>query len=224
MRKHVALILLISILLTICGCTTAAPQNCNHNYYLSDYVEASNMTNGHKHFTCSNCGHSYDEVIPKKDPSSNPSEKTEPTQVEEDPTRKRSVKLFDYPMYSNHDVITGVVDLLKYCSEETDVDGWKHTDCYKICGSTTDAWIRYEINGNFSTVSGRIFDFNNSGGSGWLEFYDGEDFLASTKKVGDGVSSIEFEFDIAGVKYLTVYFRATSAGTWMIADDIMMTK
>ena len=223
----VALIAVIMIT-TFCGCSIIPQKSCDHNYYLVDYTDATTSANGYQKFTCSNCGNSYQEVIPVKEVSTHEEGSKNTTDIPEettpDLTRKRSANLFDFPMYSDKDVINGAVDKLVYCSEETDVDGWKHNDCYKICGSTSEAWARYEVDSKYTTVSGKIYDANSAGGSGWLEFYDGEDFLAATPKVDNETTSIEFEIDITDVEYLTVHFCSTEAGTWMIADDIILMK
>lgn len=224
-RKIIGLVLLSAILIaSFCGCSVTAQKNCDHSYYLSNYAEATASTNGYKELTCSNCGNSYREVIPVKGAQGIMTEDG-PVQdvVDEAPnmTRKRSIKLFDYPLYSSE---CGIVQTLNYCAEETDVDGWKHKDCYKLCGSEYENWYRYELSGKYTTVSGTIYDANKAGGSGWLEFYDGEDFLAATPKVDEENTSVEFEIDITGVEYLTVHFRSTEPGTWMIADDIVLTK
>lgn len=224
--KIIGLALLSAILIaTFCGCSATAQKNCNHNYYLSNYAEATTITNGYKELTCSNCGNSYREVIPATGGQGIMTEDgpIQNTVVEEAPdlTRKRSVNLFDYPLYSSE---CGIVQTLNYCSEETDVDGWKHKDCYMLCGSEYANWYRYEISGKYTTVSGALYDANKAGGSGWLEFYDGEDFIAASPKVDNENTSVEFEIDITGVEYLTVHFRSTEPGTWMIADDIVLTK
>ena len=224
MKRTIALFAAIVLVFSLCGCSSKTDEPCAHNYYLSDIVDATSKTTGVKTFTCSKCGNTYTEVIPRQEDSSVQNSTSKETEPEEDLTRKRSVNLFDYPQYSNKNVITGITDKLKYSAEETDVDGWKHTDCYMVCGSTTEAWVRYEINGKYTTLSGSLFDANTSGGSGWLEFYDGDEFIAATKRVGDGTSSTEFEIDITGVEYLTVHFCSTHAGTWMIADDVILTK
>lgn len=227
--KIISFSLLAAIMITtFCGCSAIPQKACNHNYYLSDYSDATVSDNGFKKFTCSNCGNSYQEVIPSKEVSvhaeTSKAASDVPEETTPDLTRKRSVNLFDFPMYSDKDVINGAVDKLVYRSEEIDVDGWKHNDCYMICGSTSEAWARYEVDGKYTTVSGNLYDANSAGGSGWLEFYDGEDFLAATPKVDNETTSIEFEIDITDVEYLTVHFRSTKAGTWMIADDIVLTK
>lgn len=218
MTRILCLVLTVAVFITaFCGCSAISRKMCSHNYYLSDYTEATASADGSKTFTCSNCGNSYREIIPAQ--ISAAAEETAP-----DLTRKRSVKLFDYPVYSNKNVITGAVDKMVYCAEKVDTDGWKHTDCYEICGAEYEAWVRYEISGKYTALSGKLYDSNSSGGAGWLEFYDGEEFLAATPKVDNENTSVEFEIDITGVDYLTVHFRSDKAGTWMIADDIVMTK
>lgn len=220
MKRALSLALIAVLLLGLCSCGSNTSANCSHNYYLADYVNATAAENGYKKYSCSNCGHSYSEIIPAQQGNSQISSDAEKaSEPEEDLTRKRSVNLFDYPVYSQE---TGKVKNLYYQAETFDVDGWKHSDCYEFFGSPYREWVRYEINGKYSTIKGTIYDMNDSGGAGWLEFYDGDDFLAATKKVGDGTTSTEFEIDITGVQFLTVYFCATQDGTWMIADDIVM--
>jgi len=226
--KIISFTLITAIIITTsCGCSVIPQKSCNHNYYLADYADATSSANGYKKFTCSSCGNSYQEVIPAKKASAHDESKNTanvPEETAPDLTRKRSANLFDLPVYSDKDVINGAVDKLVYRSEEADVDGWKHNNCYMICGSTSEAWVRYEVNGKYTTVSGNLYDANSAGGSGWLELYDGEDFLAATPKVDSETTSVEFEIDITGVEYLTIHFRSTKAGTWMIADDIILTK
>lgn len=224
--KIISVILITATMATIfCGCSAIPQKSCNHNYYLADYAESTASGNGYKKFTCSNCGNSYQEVVPSKEVATREETSMDtpdiPEETTPDLTRKRSVNLFDLPVYSYKD---GYVDSLCYRAEETDADGWKHKDCYIICGSEYERWYRYELNGKYSTASGAIYDYASSGSSGWLEFYDGEDFLAATPKVDNETTSIEFEIDITDVEYLTVHFRSTDAGTWMIADDIVLTK
>lgn len=217
MKKAISVCLVLVICLSLCACGADSNDDaaiCAHNYYLSDYLDATGSANGYQKYTCSNCGHTYQEVIPAKGTNANESQ-------EPDLTRKKSVNLFDLPIYSDE---MGTVLPLIYCSELTDVDGWKHTSCYEICGRTTETWVRYELNGKYTTIVGKLFDANDAGGAGWLEFYDGEDFLAATPKIDENTSSVEFTIDITGVEFLTVHFCATRAGTWMIADDVMLTN
>lgn len=218
-RKTGAMMLAtMMMLVSFAGCS-AGRKDCDHNYYLSEHKDASVTDNGYKEYTCSECGNSYHEVIPAKEAMVSSEKGKEETR---DLTRKRSVNLFDLPVYSDEEVVSGTVLSLSYSAEETDADGWKHTDCYRLCGAKTERWIRYDLGSKYSTVSGKLYDANNSGGSGWLEFYDGEDFLAATPKVDSQTVSVAFEIDISGVEYLTVCFRATEPGTWMIADDIIL--
>lgn len=135
------------------------------------------------------------------------------------------VNLFGLKAYSDKNVISGSgVQRLTHSNEEIDVDGWKHTDCYKLCGSEQDAYIRYELKGQYSKLTGNLYDSNSAGGAGWLEFYDGEKLIYTTERIGGSTTKTEFEFDISGVEFLTVYFRATESGTWMIADDIILSN
>ena len=222
LTQHISRVLLliisVSLMLTFLGCSSNKQTSCNHNYYLSDYSDATASANGYKKFTCSNCGNTYQEVVPAKGgESASNNQETE----EADLTRKKSVNLFDLPIYSDK---MGNVVSLSYCSERTDVDGWKHKNCYEICGSKNEEWVRYELNGKYSTIDGKLFRAGDGNGAGWLEFYDGDDFIAATPKVDKTTTSTEFEIDISGVEYLTVHFCASESGTWMIADQIMLIK
>lgn len=217
----VALIAAIMIT-TFCGCSAIPQKSCNHNYYLSDYAEATSSSNGYKKFTCSNCGNSYQEVVPSKEVSTREETSKDtpdiPEETTPDLTRKRSVKLFDLPIYSDKNL------WLHYISEEADLDGWKHSDCYKVCGSRTESWVRYELDGKYAMLSGNLYAARNFSDSAWLEFYDGEEFLAATPKLSNRATSVAFEIDISGVDYLTVHFCSDDSGNWMIADNIILTK
>lgn len=223
--KIISFALLVSTMVTsFCGCSIIPQKSCNHNYYLSDYADATSATNGYKEFTCSNCGNSYQEVIPIKEAAAHEESKNTadvPEETMSDLTRKHSVNLFDLPVYSSE---YGYVETLSYSAEETDSDGWKHKDCYLLCGSPYENRYRYELDSKYTTVSGNLYDYNKSGATGWVEFYDGEEFLAATPKIDNTSTSTEFEIDITGVEYLTVHICATDPGTWMIADDIVLTK
>lgn len=104
------------------------------------------------------------------------------------------------------------------------MDGWKHEDCYQICGTDQEAWIRYELNGKYTMARGNLYDLNASVGSGWLEFYDGDDLLAITPRGDRTTTAVDFEIDITDVQFLTVHFCAAESGTWFIADDIILTN
>ena len=69
--KIIPVVLIAAIMITtFCGCSAIPQKSCNHNYYLADYAESTAYDNGYKKFTCSNCGNSYQEVIPTKEVSS----------------------------------------------------------------------------------------------------------------------------------------------------------
>ena len=68
--KIISVILITATMATIfCGCSAIPQKSCNHNYYLADYAESTASDNGYKKFTCSNCGNSYQEVVPSKEVS-----------------------------------------------------------------------------------------------------------------------------------------------------------
>lgn len=201
------------------GCGAKTEKVCDHHYYLSGYTAATSSSNGYQEFTCSECGSTYRETIPMDHTAGASSQASEP-----DLTRKRSVNLFDLPVYSNKNAIDGVLNKFSYASEATDVDGWKHEDCYQICGTDQEAWMRYELNGKYTMARGNLYDLNASGGSGWLEFYDGDDLLVITPRGDRTTTAVDFEIDITDVQFLTVHFCAAESGTWFIADDIILTN
>ena len=215
--------IVLVLCLFLAACDAAGKEtSCTHNYYLSDYSDSTTSSNGYKEFTCSNCERTYREVIPAIGEVS--SFNNDDVNESVDLTRKKSANLFDLPVYSDEDVLSGAVKTLEYRSETTDVDGWKHTDCYEICGGKFERWVRYELNSKYTDMVGELYDANDWGGAGWLEFYDGEDFIAATPKIDENTPSVEFKIDITGVEYLTVHFCATEHGTWLIADDIMLSN
>ncbi len=111
-------VIILSMTSLLCGCFADGQQPCNHNHYLSDYQDASTSKNGFQEFTCSNCGNSYREVIPFM---KNVADDELSAEEKPDNTRKKSVKLFDLPAYSDKDVLDYVAGGLSYESEVTDV-------------------------------------------------------------------------------------------------------
>lgn len=238
MKKRIAFIvalLALSIPL-LCGCAQSQVQNCNHNYYLADYKDPTASEAGYKKYTCSNCGNTYQEVVPpsgsaagsmSSDTNSNAANTTPSTEV--DLTREKSVNLFELQIYSSHGGPSYNTTKPNYSSSETDSAGWKHEDCYMLACGYDDEWIRYELDGEYSTLKGNIYsgeDYYVVGEvSKWLEFYDGEDFLFSTEKLSDDSPSTYFEYDVKDVQYLTVHLRSTGDGWgYIIADDIILYK
>lgn len=219
MKRTIALFIAMAFVFSLCGCSSKADEPCAHNYYLSDIVDATTKSTGTKTFTCSKCGDTYTELIPKQEDSpvqDNTSKETEP---EEDLTRKRSVNLFDLPIYYDHG------SYIVYVPEVMDIAGYGHDKCYVLNASYGEDWARYELDGKYTTLTGTIYaQEGDFWASGWLEFYDGDEFLATSPKVNENDVSAEFEIDITGVKYLTVYFRSDSDFYQIIADDIILTK
>ena len=87
------------------GCRAKTEKVCDHHYYLSGYTAATSSSNGYQEFTCSECGSTYRETIPMDHTAGASSQTSKP-----DLTRKRSVNLFDLPVYSNKNAIDGVLN------------------------------------------------------------------------------------------------------------------
>lgn len=78
MKKQLSLFCGICLLMSLCACTPAeedsagtsqppsAPSGCSHNYIETVTKEATCTEDGQTTFTCSECDHSYTEVIPSK--------------------------------------------------------------------------------------------------------------------------------------------------------------
>ena len=199
-----------------------ASKNCNHEYYLSEHSMAVKNRNGYNIYTCKYCGDSYKEVIPPAGESL----ATQAGSEENDGSyskSSRSIRLFALPKYSGD----ATVD---YCADRIDTAGYRHKDCYMLaCRDKYFEYVRYDLDGKYSRVSGSIYQLEDNSGPMWLEFYDGDEFLFSSARLGKENKSVDFDFDITGVKYLTVYpkrevYDVISDGCWMIADQIMLEK
>lgn len=216
-RTIMAICIITAMLFASC---TQLTQSCEHNYYRSD------STSEYDEYTCSECGKSYREA--KESNNNDKNENNIHTDKEESKsiniTKPRTVPLFGLEYYSEKGMYSGVKKIM-YVSDTVDCDGWKHEDCYEIVGGTSKYYyIRYELNGKYSVINGELFAGKNFSeyDYGYLEFYDGEDLIATTQQISRENSSTEFEIDVEGVEFLTVYIYSR-AGAWMIAD-ITITK
>lgn len=229
MRKLSCLVLAAVLMLSFVACSNKSQsQSCTHDYYLSDYTAPTSTTNGSNQYTCKICGNTYTEVISATGDNITSENKTSTQSTDGYGKNSSSVTLFDLPVYSNK---TTGVDALSYRSEITDTSGYKHKNVYEVCGNEySDVYYRYELNGKYNVLTGTLYaqELVGIGGStGWLEFYDGDDFIYSTGKVSDSeTDSVDFSVDITGVDYLTVYLCADGgAGViWMILDPITLSK
>lgn len=196
-----------------------ASKNCNHEYYLSEYSMPERNRNGYSLYTCKYCGASYKDVIPATAEASDPQADSE----EDDGSyskSSRSIRLFALPKYSGDANV-------EYCDDRTDSAGYRHKDCYKLaCQDKYYEYARYDLDGKYSRVSGSIYQLEGNYGTLWLEFYDGDEFLYSTARLTEENKSVDFSFDITGVRYLTVYPKTDYMfhGCWMIADQILLEK
>ena len=214
MKRTIISICIITVIL-FASCTQLT-QSCDHNYYRSD------STSEYDEYTCSECGKSYREA---KDGNNDDGDKEKEESKSINITKPRTVPLFGLEYYSEKNMYSGVVRSIRYESETIDCDGWKHEDCYEIIGSTSKySYLRYDLDKKYSVINGELFAGKNFSayGYGYLEFYDGEDLIATTQQIGRNNVSTEFEVDVEGVEFLTVYIYS-SAGDWMIAD-ITITK
>lgn len=223
-RTHYKVGSLLAIMLILATLASCGEKQCNHNYRLTDHTAATATRNGQNVYTCSECHNSYSEVIPATGVSASKGEDESTTSNNGGfGSNSRTVRLFDLPVYSDDG--NNAVSTLTYYSEAVkDSLGYKHEDCYGVCTSTTRSrYIRYDLNGKYATLSGTIY--SRDGGVAWLEFYDGEEFLFSTNRLSESNPVVEFEFDIAGVEYLTVYpcRESYDKGSWVITE-ITVTK
>ncbi len=220
-RNIIALILLV----LICGLAAMylrpdfKEKECEHNFYLSDYLAATAAENGYNEYTCLNCGETYRETIPAL------GEKSGETEEESMQEFTRTLPLLSLPAYSSSD--SAAISHVYYKAEVMDIGGWKHEDCYEICCSESKnepSYRRWELGGDYAEVSGTIYMRQGASTSYWLEFYDGEQIIFTTPRVSKESPSAEFSFDVTGVEYLTMYgWRDGSTGSWIIADNIYIT-
>lgn len=201
------------------GTSGSAEAACEHDYHRSDYVAATAEENGYEEFTCSKCGNSYREVIPAVDSSS-----VSGSSAEEDTgSTGNQLVLFSMPVYSSE------IEP-EYESDILDSEGWHHKDCYSLCCGDkeyTTNYIRWELDKKYSTVSGSIYLENTPKyGRYWLVFCDETDTpVFTTENLNSSTSSTEFEFDVSGVKFLTMYAYCQDVDHhWIIADNIYITK
>lgn len=133
---------------------------------------------------------------------------------------KQPVSIFELPVYNS-------TMKPEFEANISDVDGWRHTDCYSFfCASTSlpkedEAYIRWELNGEYQTISGKLYETEVvEGYSYWLVFCDKDDTpIYTTERLTYDKTSIEFEFDVSDVDYLTMY--AYFEGSSLFPDDII---
>lgn len=211
-------LLLFLCLIVLSGCTLlpSLSKECSHNYYLSDYSAASSSKNGYNLFTCSECGNTYKETIPATDASG--------TETNSSKKSSSQVPLLSLPVYSQSNDIVSIVE---YKSSTEDIDAWKHTDCYTICcedsNTSLENFLRWELDEQYSTVSGTIYMKQGADNSYWLTFYDGDKLLYTTSRLTSENTSVSFEFNVSNVEYLTMYAWLDGLsynGCWIIADNI----
>ncbi len=230
--KKILLFLIGIAVLAVCFCAAFSARfyftgnECDHNYYRSDYVEASVGKEGYEEYTCSECGKTYTEVIPAlksseiEQPESGSGEpEQEEEKAEEEDTQ---VNLLDLPFYSTSEDYN---DPFEYETDIQDLDGWRHKDCYSVLCTYDEGidacFTRWELDGAYNTLCGTICLRDKS--VNWLEFYDGNDLIYTTDKISEENTSTSFEIDVRDVEYLTMYCYSDQV-SWIIADDIILTK
>lgn len=225
MKKILSAIFVLAMLLALLGC---GKKMCSHDYYASNYVPATTTSNGYTEYTCKLCGESYKEVIPQKEPTNSEGEHVNsPEDVGGYSKDSKTVNLFDLPIYSKSD---DFIDTVIFMDDAVDTKGYHHYNCYEVATSESGLrYVRYDLGGKYRTITGTLFEFQSDsgrGGTGWLEFFDGEEFLFATDKVTDETSSVTFSFDISDVKYLTIYPKCNNqyACTWLGSDEIKISK
>lgn len=194
-------------------------KECEHDFYLSDYVAPTGTENGYNEYTCLKCQETYQETIPTTGEPESPEGFGSESTV-------RTLDLLSFPAYSSSD--SPAVAHLSYEAEILDIDNWKHENCYQFACSASEnepCFRRWELNGDYSEVSGTIYMRQGNSTSYWLEFYAGEQIIFSTPRLTANNTKVEFTFDVTGVEYLTMYGRkeGATAGTWIILDPIQIT-
>lgn len=210
--RLLALVLAVSVALSGCG---GSKKDCAHDYYASDYSAPTANENGYNEYTCKKCGDSYKEVIPM-----NSSAGTDNTQDDEESNGghkkdDRTINLFELPIYTSH---MGEPSFFADCEDDA---GYRHCNCYLL---RNDSWVRYDLDGKYSTLKCKLYADYNLQGEIAIKFYDGEEFLGSTAKLSRDNPSIEYELDITGVKYLTVECEEGAYSDYIIFDPITISK
>ena len=222
MRKQLRLLaLVLAVSVALSGCSSSKSATCEHSYYASDYSAPTTSENGYNEYTCKNCGDSYREVIPmlSADVTS-----TSAPEADNDGGRKkddRTINLFDLPIYSS----SYSTSEPSFESDYLDISGYHHENCYILWGDRNNNWVRYDLGGNYSKLSCKLYGSHNSYGNTYVEFYDGDEFLGSTARMNQENPSTEYELDITGVEYLTIYCKGESYdSSHVIFDPITISK
>lgn len=139
----------------------------------------------------------------------------------------KKINLFDLGTYSDSGK---AVDPWSFYTSIEDVKGYKHENAYGFsCTSGDDNWVRFDLNGKYTTLEGTIYRREPMIGNedvSWLKFCDGEDFLYTTGKLSENNYTTSFTVDVTGVKYLTIYFCSESSywNGFIIADPLVISK
>ncbi len=219
------IVLTVAVLLVIVGMvayqlSSRGEGTCAHDYYLADYVPATEEENGYREYTCLHCRDTYRETVPM-------------LQMREDVAldaqegeNTRSYNLFTLPVYSMSG--RNIVNPVSFEADLLDVEGYHHKNCYQLLcsnSSSDPAYQRWELEGEYSKVDGTIYMREGNPGSFWLEFYDGEELIYTTERLSAESTSVSFSVDVTGVNFLTMYGKSQgSMGCWIIADQITITK
>lgn len=112
----------------------------------------------------------------------------------------------------------------------TDYEGFIHKNCTHIlcCAPDSGNCFGYDINGQYSTLSGKLYGFDESEPVCWLEIYGDGELLGVTDKVSEDNPSTTFQFSVAGVKQLRIVPICESNDSfsdngWLIAEDLVLT-
>ena len=219
------IVLMVAVLLVIVGMvayqlSSRGEGTCAHDYYLADYVPATEEENGYREYTCLHCRDTYRETVPML-------EMREDVALDaQEGENTRSYNLFTLPVYSMSG--RNIVNPVSFEADLLDVEGYHHKNCYQLLcsnSSSDPAYQRWELEGEYSKVDGTIYMREGNPGSFWLEFYDGEELIYTTERLSVESTSVSFSVDVTGVNFLTMYGKFQgSMGCWIIADQITITK
>ena len=154
------------------------------------------------------------EAAAPTDPAQ-PAETAAPTE----PAVPEEVRLFDLDPYSRDNFSS---DTLYHSKKAKDGKGYQHEDCFILYADKRgNRYLRYELGGRYSTLTGSFYARDDDGAQLWVEFYNGDTLLYVTPKLNSEAASVDFTLDVSGVEYLTVRPRMGHFCSSMLSESII---